>query len=310
MKESEAMTDQKQEQMPPCPRVELIPIKESWGCPECKTQNVVFAYERANGDKPSYANCSNCGVKVELGIARRAAAGIGQAERTYEAAIRLAIEIEKQSLNGDDAISQLESLLAPSAVKGEDEKCAGCGHNNVGYDGLCKELVPLIDKEPHGSKLCDHPCVNFGLKSVRQSNTHVLLTPETCTIIHYEDRQCPVCDGGLAVCAICGKFEAGLDEPCDFSRPARLGCATHGFKFRDDCEACDSAGAEPQTDSPAAPQQLRAIERLHVCPKCSAACLCKLAQDEQNSACEHCASRPQECPCGTDTDAGGCPNGH
>lgn len=43
---------------------------------------------------------------------------------------------------------------------------------------------------------------------------HVLATRETCNIIHYEDRQCPICDGGLAVCVKCGKFESALDEPC------------------------------------------------------------------------------------------------
>jgi len=42
---------------------------------------------------------------------------------------------------------------------------------------------------------------------------HVLLTRETCTFTHYEDRQCPVCDGGLAVCANCGKAEIELDDP-------------------------------------------------------------------------------------------------
>jgi hypothetical protein len=34
----------------------------------------------------------------------------------------------------------------------------------MGRDGLCKENVPLIDKEPHGYKHCNCPCVNFGLR--------------------------------------------------------------------------------------------------------------------------------------------------
>lgn len=46
----------------------------------------------------------------------------------------------------------------------------------------------------------------------RPAALHILLTPETCDISH-DDRQCPVCDGGLAVCANCGKYEAGLDDP-------------------------------------------------------------------------------------------------
>lgn len=47
----------------------------------------------------------------------------------------------------------------------------------------------------------------------REVAAHILLTPETCNIPHSDDRQCPVCDGGLAVCAVCGQFEAGLDDP-------------------------------------------------------------------------------------------------
>lgn len=44
-----------------------------------------------------------------------------------------------------------------------EQKCPECGHNNVGNTGTCVATVPLIDKEPHGEKLCRHPCVNFGL---------------------------------------------------------------------------------------------------------------------------------------------------
>lgn len=43
---------------------------------------------------------------------------------------------------------------------------------------------------------------------------HQLLTPETCNIPHVDYRQCPICDGGLAVCARCGEFEAGLERFC------------------------------------------------------------------------------------------------
>lgn len=46
----------------------------------------------------------------------------------------------------------------------DEPKCPECGHSNMGRDGLCKESVPLIDKEPHGAKLCGHPCVNYGLR--------------------------------------------------------------------------------------------------------------------------------------------------
>lgn len=47
-----------------------------------------------------------------------------------------------------------------------------------------------------------------------ESYKHVLLTPATCNLTHHEGHQCPVCDGGLAVCANCSEFEAGLDNPC------------------------------------------------------------------------------------------------
>ena len=38
--------------------------------------------------------------------------------------------------------------------------------------------------------------------------------------------------------------------------------------------------------SPAA--ELKAIERIHVCPKCQAACLCKSARDIDPANCTHC----------------------
>jgi hypothetical protein len=46
----------------------------------------------------------------------------------------------------------------------------------------------------------------------RQS-PHVLITTQTCNHAD-EDASCPVCDGGLAICSICGKAEVELDSPC------------------------------------------------------------------------------------------------
>lgn len=41
---------------------------------------------------------------------------------------------------------------------------------------------------------------------------HVLLTPATCDC---EGRAgCPVCDGGLSVCTVCGAYEGGLATEC------------------------------------------------------------------------------------------------
>jgi hypothetical protein len=45
---------------------------------------------------------------------------------------------------------------------------------------------------------------------------HILLTRATCDCDKHDDnRQCPVCDWGLGVCAKCGKAESQLDEPCE-----------------------------------------------------------------------------------------------
>lgn len=46
---------------------------------------------------------------------------------------------------------------------------------------------------------------------------HVLITSETCDHARDDerfDKLCPVCDGGLAVCSVCGEYEAGLDRSC------------------------------------------------------------------------------------------------
>lgn len=55
------------------------------------------------------------------------------------------------------------------------------------------------------------------------SLTHVLLTSSTCPCRHRPDEEardtgrptrCLVCDGGLAICALCGAAEIELDKPC------------------------------------------------------------------------------------------------
>lgn len=43
---------------------------------------------------------------------------------------------------------------------------------------------------------------------------HVLITPETCGCDKRSDRQCNVCDGGLAICDRCGAAEVELDREC------------------------------------------------------------------------------------------------
>lgn len=39
---------------------------------------------------------------------------------------------------------------------------------------------------------------------------HILLTNETCTCNKSSEQNCPVCDGGLGVCAVCGAAECEL----------------------------------------------------------------------------------------------------
>ena len=63
------------------------------------------------------------------------------------------------------------------------------------------ELIKLTERFPNPSQL------------------HVLLTPETCPCDKQSDISCNVCDGGLAVCSLCGKAEAELDRPCQSPGP-------------------------------------------------------------------------------------------
>jgi len=71
---------------------------------------------------------------------------------------------------------------------------------------------------------------------------HVLLTPQTCTFRHEDDwPSCPVCDGGLAICRNCGKYELELDDPvCRASQGVHDGdtCMRGG---NGPCEACQWA---------------------------------------------------------------------
>src|ERR1043165_8395065 len=56
---------------------------------------------------------------------------------------------------------------------------------------------------------------------------HVLIKP-TDPHSHSEESLCAICDGGLAVCKICGKAEAELDEPCE-RRSTRSGKAEYWY---------------------------------------------------------------------------------
>ena len=52
---------------------------------------------------------------------------------------------------------------------------------------------------------------NPTLQELSNFETHKLLTRETCTC-NKDGNRCPVCDHGLAVCAVCGAGEIELDQ--------------------------------------------------------------------------------------------------
>lgn len=56
-----------------------------------------------------------------------------------------------------DPVARLKELIRIANTR----SCPDCTHSDVASDGLCAALIPLIDKEPHGSKRCNCPCVNF-----------------------------------------------------------------------------------------------------------------------------------------------------
>ncbi len=46
---------------------------------------------------------------------------------------------------------------------------------------------------------------------------HIILTPAECARLghpHQWHDACVICEHGLAVCELCGDYEAGLDAPC------------------------------------------------------------------------------------------------
>lgn len=56
-----------------------------------------------------------------------------------------------------DPMSRFKELIRVANMR----PCPECKHSDVASDGLCVASVPLVDKEPHGSKRCGCPCVNF-----------------------------------------------------------------------------------------------------------------------------------------------------
>lgn len=123
----------------------------------------------------------------------------------------------------DDSIWCPRMTARPAALakQGSPPKCPECGHNDMGRDGLCKESVPLIDKEPHGSRCCNCPCVNFGLRGAWwQNRTTTLVSPPASLPPHDNsheidyDRYCLTCSQ-MGYCGMCGKPEQDVPPPAD-----------------------------------------------------------------------------------------------
>ena len=65
---------------------------------------------------------------------------------------------------------------------------------------------------------------------------HKLITPSTCLCNKQSELQCPICDGGLAVCLRCGRAEVELDEPCTI---APCVCFHDEHKPSGQCVTCE-----------------------------------------------------------------------
>lgn len=148
-------------------------------------------------------------------------------------------------------IAQSEPVDGPDLIEGlvrwEWNKKTGWMIGDKSVEALCQELAgkqislilvvdgkPANEQEPKAVewKTCpdckDNPnphcpvCMDLTFKptAVRRAifdepQQHVLITPETCEDCKKDPgRNCLVCDGGLGICAKCGKGESELSEPC------------------------------------------------------------------------------------------------
>jgi len=50
---------------------------------------------------------------------------------------------------------------------------------------------------------------------------HKLIKPTDPHPKWHREGHCPICDGGLGICSVCGKAESELDQPCQPSQDKR-----------------------------------------------------------------------------------------
>jgi len=87
---------------------------------------------------------------------------------------------------------------------------AGCGNKYL-------QIGVVSEKEKHFFRMdMSEFLANFiDTFKGHKKKGHTLITSESCECDKKSPFPCYVCDGGLAICEICGKAEIELREPCD-----------------------------------------------------------------------------------------------
>lgn len=116
-------------------------------------------------------------------------------------------------MNNSDAVQT-------SVVDGQ--RCVKCGHVRTNTVGDCVVIVrPRITDYAHRCG-CDCVFPQTSDQSVdEEKSEHVLFTKETCRCNKWSDYPCDICDGGLAICSLCGKAEAELAAPCRITQATK-----------------------------------------------------------------------------------------
>lgn len=104
-------------------------------------------------------------------------------------------EAEQNSLSSNDPLARFKEMIRIA----NSRPCPSCKHSDVASDGLCAATVPLIDKEPQGSKRCRCPCVNFVDETIEETIRRGIVLCPRCNSILLVDTK-----GDVAQCAMCG----------------------------------------------------------------------------------------------------------